>query len=307
MYPIVRMRRLRQSENIRALNSAVVLNIKDFVYPIFVSDGANIEDEVESMPGVYRYSIDRLEKIVDEVVLSGIKAVILFGVPAKKDNIASEAYNENGVVQNAIRKIKEIYPKLIVITDVCLCEYTIHGHCGILYNGEILNDSTLEILTRIAVSHGKAGADIVAPSDMMDGRVHAIRTGLDENGLQNVAIMSYSAKYASEFYGPFRDAAFSAAKYGDRKSYQMDPACSTRQAIEETALDIEEGADYIMVKPAMAYMDIIREIRSTFNSPLVTYSVSGEYAMFKAAARNGWINEKEAVLEYMVGLKKGWK
>jgi porphobilinogen synthase len=284
--------------------AAVDLTINDLVYPLFVTGGKKVENPVQSMPGVAQLSLDRLIIKVEEVVKLGIPAIILFGIPDKKDALGTEAYAEDGIVQQAVRKIKQEFPELAVITDVCLCEYTDHGHCGIVEDGKILNDSTLDLLARTAVSHAQSGADLVAPSDMMDGRVGAIRAALDEAACQDTLIMAYSVKYASAFYGPFRDAAGSSPQFGDRSTYQMDTATSPDQAVMEVALDLEEGADIVMVKPALAYMDIIRRVKEEFFCPVACYNVSGEYAMAKAAAANGWIDERKVVLEMMKSLKR---
>ena len=280
------------------------LSAKDFIYPLFVKPGTGCKDAISSMPDVFQYSIDMLEAEMDELRSLGIQAVILFGLPEHKDECGSEAYDDNGIVQQAIREIKRCCPEMYVITDVCLCEYTSHGHCGKLdENGYVLNDPTLELLAAEALSHARAGADMVAPSDMMDGRIGAIREALDDNGFTNLPIMAYSAKYASGYYGPFRDAADSAPAFGDRKAYQMDPA-NSNEALREVALDIEEGADMVMVKPALAYLDIMRRAADEFEFPLVAYNVSGEYAMVKAAAQNGWIDEERVVLESLLCMKR---
>ncbi len=281
------------------------LRADELIYPIFVMEGQNLCSPVESMPGICQYSIDRLPEELDRVVEGGILSVLLFGIPAHKDEVGSGAYDDQGIVQRAIRFIKsqERYRHLIVIADVCLCEYTSHGHCGLVKDGVILNDETLPLLARTAVSYAGAGADMVAPSDMMDGRVRAIREALDEHGFVQIPIMAYSAKFASGFYGPFRDAAHSAPGFGDRKTYQMDSA-NGREALREVEEDLREGADLIIAKPAMAYMDIIRNITEAFHVPVAAYNVSGEYAMVKAAAANGWIDEKKIVMEILVGLKR---
>jgi len=280
------------------------LSAKDFIYPLFVKPGTGSKDAISSMPDVFQYSIDMLEAEMQELRSLGIQAVILFGLPEHKDECGSEAYDDNGIVQQAIREIKRCCPEMYVITDVCLCEYTSHGHCGKLdENGYVLNDPTLELLAAEALSHARAGADMVAPSDMMDGRIGAIREALDDNGFTNLPIMAYSAKYASGYYGPFRDAADSAPAFGDRKAYQMDPA-NSNEALREVALDIEEGADMVMVKPALAYLDIMRRVADEFEFPLVAYNVSGEYAMVKAAAQNGWIDEERVVLESLLCMKR---
>jgi porphobilinogen synthase len=275
----------------------------DLIYPMFVTHGLDVKMEIPSMPGVYHFSVDTLCKEVQEVSQLGIPAILLFGLPAQKDETGSEAYMSDGIVQRAVRTIKECNPDLIVITDVCMCEYTSHGHCGIIQGDNVDNDKTLEYIGRIALSHAEAGADIVAPSDMMDGRVILIREMLDENGFENAAIMSYSAKYASAFYGPFRDAAECAPQFGDRRSYQMDPA-NRREAIKEIIQDIEEGADIVMVKPALSYLDIISDAGSEFDVPIAAYNVSGEYAMVKAAVRAGWLDEERAVMEILTSIKR---
>lgn len=298
-----RFRRLRQNESIRNFVRENRIAVDDFIYPLFVIEGENIKNPVNSMPNIFQYSIDRIDEELQRIERAEIPAVLLFGIPAHKDEVGSGAYDDNGITQRAIRYMKERYPKLLIIADVCLCEYTSHGHCGMVHNCEILNDETLPLLAKMAVSLAKAGADIVAPSDMMDGRVNAIRNALDENGFINTPIMSYSAKFASGYYGPFRDAAGSAPHFGDRKSYQMDPA-NGREALREIADDLNEGADMIIVKPALAYMDILSGARQRFDIPLIAYNVSGEYAMVKAAARNGWIDEKRIVLENMISLKR---
>ena len=298
-----RMRRLRTDERMRSFVRENSVSVSDLVYPVFVCDGENRKQEIDSMPGICRYSLDRLFEELDRVKNAEIPAVLLFGIPEHKDEKGSEAYNDNGITQRAIRLIKESYPGLLVIADVCLCEYTSHGHCGLICNGEILNDETLPLLAKAAVSLAKSGADIIAPSDMMDGRVAAIRTALDQNGFKSVPVMSYSAKFASSYYGPFRDAAGSAPAFGDRRSYQMDPA-DGRQAMCEMEDDLSEGADMIIIKPAMAYADILTKARDRFPVPLIAYNVSGEYAMVKAAAKNGWIDEKRIVLENMLCLKR---
>ena len=303
LFPEYRPRRLRRTENIRSLVRETHLTVNDLIYPFFICEGENIKQEVRSMPEVYRFSIDKVLEEIKEATQLGIKAVLLFGIPDKKDEVGTSAYIEKGIIQKAVRAIKDKFPELIVITDVCLCEYTSHGHCGIIKNGEVDNDLTLEVLAKIAVSHAKAGADIVAPSDMMDGRVGRIREALDEAGFSHVAIMSYAVKYCSAFYGPFREAAESAPKFGDRRSYQMDPA-NSREALREASLDIEEGADIIMVKPAMPYLDIIKMLRNEFNYPLAAYQVSGEYAMIKAAAKLGWLDEEKILWESLISIKR---
>lgn len=275
----------------------------DLIYPLFVIEGDNIKNPIESMPGIYQYSIDRLDGILNQTVESGVRSILIFGIPQHKDELASSAYDDNGITQRAIRYIKEKFPSLIVVADVCLCEYTSHGHCGVVKGDKILNDETLPLLSKMAVSLAKAGADIIAPSDMMDGRVAAIRHSLDENGFIDTPIMAYSAKFASGYYSPFRDAADSAPCFGDRKTYQMDPA-NGREALREVGDDISEGADMVMVKPALAYLDIIRMAKNKYDLPLVAYNVSGEYSMVKAAAQNGWIDEKRIVMENMIAIKR---
>lgn len=299
MYPETRMRRYRRTENIRRMVREFHLHRAQLIYPLFVVEGENKVERVESMPGVYRYSLDHLLEEVQRTVDAGVNNFILFGIPAEKDEVGSGAYAEDGIVQKALRLIRNQYPDAVLIADCCLCEYTSHGHCGLVKDGKILNDPTLELLAKTAVSQAAAGADIIAPSDMMDGRIAALRDALDAAGFEDVAIMSYAAKYASAFYGPFRDAGGSAPQFGDRKTYQMDPACGIGQAIQETELDVAEGADYIIVKPAMAYLDIMRMTREQFLQPVVAYQVSGEYAMIKAAAEKDWIDEKKIVQEIM--------
>ncbi|SHJ04628.1 porphobilinogen synthase [Geosporobacter subterraneus DSM 17957] len=298
-----RPRRLRVSGAMRSLVRETVLHVDDFVYPLFVVEGENIKSEISSMPGNYHYSVDQLKEEIEEISELGIKAVLLFGLPEHKDSRASQAYYDQGVVQRAVREIKRINPALLVITDVCMCQYTDHGHCGVIEESYVANDVSAQIIAEIALSHAKAGADIVAPSDMMDGRIAAIRSTLDENGYTEVSIMSYSAKYASAFYGPFRAAANSAPQFGDRKTYQMDPGNSD-EALREISLDLQEGADFIMVKPALAYLDIIRRAKDYFNVPLAAYNVSGEYAMLKAAAEKGYIDEKATALEMLTAIKR---
>ncbi|MBR1389843.1 MAG: porphobilinogen synthase [Lachnospiraceae bacterium] len=298
-----RMRRLRATPELRAMVRENHVRVEELIYPVFVIEGEDISHPVDSMPGICQYSIDRLPEELDRVAAAGIRAILLFGIPQHKDEVGSAAYDENGIIPQAIRAIKQNYPQLVVIADVCLCEYTSHGHCGLVRDGIILNDETLPLLAKTSVSYAKAGADIIAPSDMMDKRVGAIRTALDANGFVDIPIMAYSAKFASAYYGPFRDAAHSAPGFGDRKTYQMDPA-NGREALREVEEDIAEGADLIIAKPAMAYMDIIREIAGNYNIPIVAYNVSGEYAMVKAAAQKGWIDERRIVMENMVGFKR---
>lgn len=300
---IKRPRRLRHNLAMREMVRETTLERRNLVYPLFVVEGENIKEEISSLKGIFHFSLDRLEEEIKELVNLGIQYVILFGIPNEKDAFGKEAYSETGIVQEAIRKVKEIAPDMYVITDVCMCQYTDHGHCGILSKeGYVQNDVTLPYLARIAVSHAKAGADMVAPSDMMDGRVAAIRAALDENGFMNVPIMSYSAKYASSFYGPFRAAAHSAPAFGDRKTYQMDIA-NTDEALREVELDLEEGADIVMVKPALSYLDIIRRVKDNFNAPIAAYNVSGEYAMVKMAVENGLLDEK-AIYESVLSIKR---
>lgn len=300
---LFRPRRLRRREALRRMVRETVLRREDFIYPLFVAPGKGVRQEVPSMPGVFRLSVDHLVKEAREVLELGIPAILLFGLPSHKDETGSEAAAPQGTVQQAVRQLKKQTPELLVITDVCLCGYTSHGHCGLISKGEVDNDATLEVLAQVAVSHAEAGADIVAPSDMMDGRVGAIREALDERGFEMVAILSYAVKYASSFYGPFRDAAESAPAFGDRRAYQMDPA-NAREALREAALDVEEGADILMVKPALPYLDIISLLAGEFDLPLAAYQVSGEYAMIKAAAQKGWLNEEAVMLESLLSIKR---
>ncbi len=304
MFPQSRPRRLRRSEQIRRMVRETHLRVDDLVFPLFVTAGRGIRSQIPSMPGNYHLSVDQLGPEIDRVLAAGVPAVLLFGLPEQKDPIGSEAWAETGAVQQAIGQIKRLAPELCVITDVCLCEYTSHGHCGrVDETGEVQNDATLELLCRVAVSHARAGADIVAPSDMMDGRVGAIRAALDEAALADTAIMSYAVKYASAFYGPFREAADSAPQFGDRRGYQMDPA-NAREALREAALDIGEGADFIMVKPALAYLDVLRTVADSFPVPMVAYNVSGEFSMVKAAAQQGWIDERRVAMEILTSIKR---
>lgn len=304
MFPEVRMRRLRKTQNIRNMVQEIQLNMNDYIYPIFVIEGTDIKNPIPSMPGIYQFSLDHLLEEVQRAVDAGVIAIMLFGIPAEKDACGSEAYNDEGIIQQAVRLVRAHYPDLVISTDVCMCEYTSHGHCGIIKGDTVDNDATLELLAKIAVSHAKAGADILAPSDMMDGRIGVIRQALDEAGYQDVIIMAHAVKYASSFYGPFRDAAESAPHFGDRKSYQMDPASGTRQALAEIALDIEEGADMVIVKPGLPYLDLVSAAYENTLVPVVAYNVSGEYAMVKAVAQNGWIDEKAIVLEMMNAFKR---
>lgn len=302
--PTIRPRRLRMSAGVRRMVRETILTPADFIYPLFVTHGENVRHPIPSMPGIFQFSVDQLADEAAEIVALGIPAVVLFGIPAEKDPIGLDNFADEGIVQQAIRAIKAAQPDLVVITDVCLCEYTDHGHCGIVYGDEILNDETLAILMKTAVSHATAGADIVAPSGMMDGMVAAIRAGLDGAGFANMPIMSYAVKYASAFYGPFRDAADGAPKFGDRKTHQMDPA-NGREALREAALDVAEGADFLMVKPALAYLDIIRQTKDAHPElPLAAYNVSGEYSMIKAAAANGWLDEKNTIIETLTAIKR---
>jgi porphobilinogen synthase len=303
LFPIHRPRRLRASETIRRMVRETSLSPDNFIYPLFVTYGRGVKKEIPSMPGCFQESLDNVAGSAKEIFSLGIPSVILFGIPERKDEKGSSAYDEHGVVQNAVRAIKDAVPDLYIITDVCMCEYTSHGHCGVIEKGDVANDTTLELLVKEALSHAAAGADMVAPSDMMDGRVEAIRMALDEGGFPGVPIMSYAAKYASAFYGPFREAAESTPQFGDRRSYQMDPA-NRREAIREVALDIEEGADIIMVKPALSYLDIISDVRDTFDVPVAAYSVSGEYSLIKAAAQLGWIDERRLMMEILTSIKR---
>ena len=300
---IKRPRRLRVNENMRRLVKETQLSIDDLIYPLFVVEGRGIKREIPSMPGVYHFSIDMLAAELEEIHKAGIPGVLFFGVPDKKDETGSGAWNPDGIVQRALRETKHCFPELLLIADVCLCEYTSHGHCGIVESGKIVNDSSVELIAKTALSHAEAGADIVAPSDMMDGRVGVIRKTLDSNGYINKGIMAYSVKYASAFYGPFRDAAKSAPAFGDRRTYQMDYS-NVREAIREAELDVEEGADIIMVKPALAYLDVIKEVQSYTRLPVAAYNVSGEYSMIKAAAQKGWINERAVVIETLTAIKR---
>lgn len=302
-FPEYRARRLRRTEALRSMVREVRLDPQDFILPFFVRHGKGIKKPVATMPGHFQLSPDTLVKELKEPVERGILSILLFGIPEKKDPNGTEAYAKNGIIQQTIRQVKDAYPDLVVVTDVCLCEYTDHGHCGVIQHRDVDNDLTLDLLAKMAVSHAQAGADIVAPSDMMDGRVAAIREALDENGLDMTPIMSYAAKYASAFYGPFRDAAESPPKFGDRRSYQMDPA-NADEAIREVGMDVDEGADIIMVKPALPYLDVIWRVRNTFDLPLAAYNVSGEFAMIKAAAQNGWIDGDRCMMEALTSIKR---
>ncbi len=302
-HPYVRPRRLRRTEELRRMVRETHLSVDDLIYPLFVTHEAGVKRPIDSLPGQYQLSIDHLVAEVQQAKALGIPAVILFGIPPSKDAVGSDATSDAGIIQQAVRALKENVSGLQVITDVCFCEYTDHGHCGVIKDGDVDNDATLDLLGRQAVSHARAGADMVAPSGMMDGMVAAIRSALDEAGYINTPILSYAVKYASSFYGPFRDAAGSAPQFGDRRGYQMDPA-NVREALREAALDVEEGADMLMVKPALAFMDVIRAVRENFELPLAAYNVSGEYAMVKAAAANGWLDEQRIVLEILTGIKR---
>ncbi len=302
-FPQLRLRRLRRTEALRRMMRETTLDTSDLIYPLFVVPGKGVREEIESMPGNFHLSVDQLPKEAEGILGLGIPAIILFGLPETKDELGAAAYASNGIIQKAVREIKRAVPELIVITDVCLCQYTTHGHCGVVEEDYVDNDRTLELIARTALTHAEAGADIVAPSDMMDGRVAAIRAALDDSGFHNTIIMAYAAKYASAFYGPFREAAESAPQFGDRRSYQMDPA-NVREALREVGLDISEGADIVMIKPALAYLDVIRRVRDAFNHPLAAYSVSGEFAMIKAASRNGWLDEKQTALETITAIKR---
>ena len=302
-FPVYRPRRLRANENLRRLVRETALSVDDLIYPMFVVHGHNTATEISAMPGCYQYSVDRLVTAAKELVALGIPGTILFGIPASKDPIGSEAYADDGIIQQAVRAIKDAVPDLLVMTDVCLCEYTDHGHCGIVKAGEVQNDPTLELLVKESLSHAGAGADVIAPSDMMDGRVGAIREALNKNGYETIPIMAYAAKYASAFYGPFREAAESTPQFGDRRAYQMDPA-NAEEALREVALDIQEGADILMVKPALSYLDVIHRVKTEFQVPVAAYNVSGEYAMIKAASQKGWIDEEQVALELLTSIKR---
>jgi porphobilinogen synthase len=302
-FPEYRPRRLRKNEAFRRMIRETSLDVSNFILPLFVVEGKGIKNPLVSMPGHFQFSPDTLVKEARLIAESGIPAVILFGIPSRKDGVGSQAYARDGITQKAVKNLKDAIPELMVITDVCLCEYTDHGHCGIISNHDVDNDPTLDVLAKVSISHVQAGADMVAPSDMMDGRVSAIREALDESGYESVPIMAYSAKYCSAFYGPFRDAAQSAPQFGDRKSYQMDPA-NADEALREVELDIDEGADIVMVKPALSYLDIIWRVKTSFNRPVAAYNVSGEYSMLKAAAQNGWVDETRCMLEILTSIKR---
>jgi porphobilinogen synthase len=302
-FPTVRLRRTRQNDKLRGLVRETRLHTDQLIYPLFVAEGISEPRAISSMPGIMNWPLEHLGREVERIANLGIPAVLLFGIPNDKDEMGTQAYAEQGIIQQAIRRIKAEVPAMLVITDVCLCEYTSHGHCGVIHNGTVQNDESLQLLGQMALSHVEAGADIVAPSDMMDGRVGAIRVLLDEQGFNQAPIMAYSAKFASGFYGPFREAAGSTPQFGDRRSYQMDPA-NAREALREVELDISEGADIVMVKPAMAYLDVIRQVRDACNLPIAAYNVSGEYSMIKAAAQNGWIDEQRIVMEVLTGIRR---
>jgi porphobilinogen synthase len=302
-FPTTRLRRLRRTTALRDMFRETVLSPLDFIYPLFIVEGQNIKKEISSMPSQYQMSIDNALRECEELIELGINSIILFGIPNEKDETGSGAYSDDGIIQKAVNAIKSRFPDLIVITDVCLCEYTSHGHCGVVENGNVHNDKTLELLVKEAVSHAQSGADIIAPSDMMDGRIGAIRKALDAGGFSDTPIMAYSAKYSSAFYGPFREAAESTPQFGDRKTYQMDFGNSD-EALREIALDIQEGADIVMVKPALSYLDVIRRVRDNFNTPICAYNVSGEYSMVKAAAQNGWLDGEKVMMEILTSIKR---
>lgn len=302
-FPVTRLRRLRKNAALREMFRETHLHKSDFIYPLFVVEGSGVKNEISSMPGQFQMSIDNIVRECEGLQQLGLNSILLFGIPVKKDEVGSGAYDENGIIQKALRAIKKEFPDILVITDVCLCEYTSHGHCGVIENSDVQNDATLDLLVKEALSHARAGADMIAPSDMMDGRVGAIRAALDKNGFADTPIMAYSAKYSSAFYGPFREAAESAPQFGDRKSYQMDPPNSD-EAMLEIALDIQEGADIVMVKPALSYLDIIRRAKDEFNIPIAAYNVSGEYSMIKAAAANGWLDGERVMLEVLTSIKR---
>ena len=302
-FPTVRLRRTRQNEKLRGLVRETHLSVDQLIYPLFIAEGISEPREVSSMPGIMQWPLEYLGREAERIAGLGIPAVLLFGIPTEKDEVGSQAYDSHGIIQKAIHRLKAETPDTLVITDVCLCEYTSHGHCGVIHNGYVQNDESLELLAHMALSHVEAGADLVAPSDMMDGRVGAIRRTLDEHSFNSTPIMAYSAKFASGFYGPFREAAGSTPQFGDRRAYQMDPA-NVREALREVDLDIAEGADIVMVKPAMAYMDVIRQVRDHCNLPIAAYNVSGEFSMIKAAAQNGWIDERRVTMEVLTGIRR---
>ncbi|MFL5628567.1 MAG: porphobilinogen synthase [Ktedonobacteraceae bacterium] len=303
LFPTVRLRRTRQNEKLRGLVRETRLSVDQLIYPLFIAEGITQPHAIASMPGIVQWPLEHLSREAERIANLGIPAVLLFGIPTDKDETGSEAYNSRGIIQQAIRQLKASVPDLLLITDVCLCEYTSHGHCGLIRDGSVQNDESLELLSRMALSHVEAGANIVAPSDMMDGRVGAIRRSMDEQGFNQTPIMAYSAKFASGFYGPFREAAGSTPQFGDRRAYQMDPA-NVREALREVDLDIAEGADIVMVKPALAYMDVIRQVRDHCDLPIAAYNVSGEYSMIKAAAQNGWIDERRIAMEVLTGIRR---
>ena len=302
-FPVARLRRMRRTPELREMFRETVLSPADFIYPLFIVEGENLKREISSMPGQFQLSIDKVLGECDELREVGVRSVILFGIPNDKDEVGSGAYADDGIIQKATRAIKSRFPEMVVVTDVCLCEYTSHGHCGVVEDGYVNNDKTLELLAREAVSHAQSGADIIAPSDMMDGRIAAIRSALDSNGFENIPIMAYSAKYSSGFYGPFREAAESTPQFGDRKTYQMDFGNSD-EALREIALDIQEGADIVMVKPALSYLDVIRRTKDNFNMPIAAYNVSGEYSMVKAAAQAGWLDGEKVMMEVLTSIKR---
>jgi porphobilinogen synthase len=302
-FPVTRMRRLRKTAALRDMFRETIVSPKDFIYPLFIVEGENVRKEISSMPGQFQLSVDNAVRDCEELVNLGVGSVILFGIPNEKDEVGSGAYADDGIIQKATRAIKSAFPDMIVVTDVCLCEYTSHGHCGVIENGYVHNDKTLELLAKEAISHAQSGADVIAPSDMMDGRIDAIRTGLDANGFSDTPIMAYSAKYSSGFYGPFREAAESTPQFGDRKTYQMDFGNSD-EAMREIALDIQEGADIVMVKPALSYLDVIRRTKDEFNVPIAAYNVSGEYSMVKAAAQAGWLDGEQVMMEILTSIKR---
>ena len=302
-FPTIRMRRTRQNEKLRSLVRETRLSVDQLIYPLFIAEGLQEPREIASMPGIMQWPVEHVGREVERIAGLGIPAVLLFGIPSEKDEVGSQAYATKGIIQQGIQRIKAQAPETLVITDVCLCEYTSHGHCGVIRNGDVHNDESLTLLSRMALSHVEAGADIVAPSDMMDGRIGTIRHALDEHGFSQTPVMAYSAKFASGFYGPFREAAESTPQFGDRRSYQMDPA-NAREALREVDLDIAEGADIVMVKPAMPYLDIIRQVRDSCDLPIAAYNVSGEFSMIKAAAQNGWIDEKRVVMEVLTGIRR---
>lgn len=303
IFPTIRMRRMRQNDTLRNLVRETSLNVEQLIYPLFIAENIDDPHEISSMPGIVQWPLTYIGQEAKRLLELGIRSVLLFGIPSEKDEVGSQAYNQHGIIQRAIQRIKEEAPAMLVMTDVCLCEYTSHGHCGVIHNENVQNDESLELLSQMALSHVVAGADVVAPSDMMDGRVGAIRRTLDGHGYTSTPIMAYAAKYASGFYGPFREAAASAPQFGDRRSYQMDPA-NVREALREVDLDIEEGADIVMVKPALAYLDVIRQVREHCNLPIAAYNVSGEYSMIKAAAQQGWIDERRIVMEVVTGIRR---